>query len=257
VKYRKSLGTAIHGQLDGNSSLRIELGSIDRLEVKDYTKGSGDSLEIDPSDATSTTWTETDSPSDNTEFNAETDNLTTAENIASAIDSVTDYTASAVEESTGENPYVSVDYTADGYISGASSSNKDAWEFVANYSAIYSGQVPEDKRVYPYIVIYAPLTPGPSVNAYNADGTRDVARKPSFQLNLYTKERLKQSKIQNLMDLVDNALSTEFEYEDTDVDLDLRPKNPTNGTPTWREEEDHWWVWMRWQCIILESETKN
>jgi len=124
------------------------------------------------------------------------------------------------------------------------------------YAAIYAGQVPEDKREYPYIVIYAPLTPGPSVHAFNArrfndSGTSDVARKPSFQLNLYTKDRLKVANIQNIMDLVDNALSTSFEQEG----LNLRPKNPTNGVPEWREDEGHWWVWMRFQCIVLESET--
>lgn len=119
-----------------------------------------------------------------------------------------------------------------------------------DYTAIYAGQVPEDKREYPYIVLYAPLTPGASVYAFNANGSSDVLRTPSFQLNIYTENRLQIAEIQNIMDLVDDALSTVF----TRQGLRLRPKNPTNGQPDWVEDANHWWVWMRWRCTVNESE---
>lgn len=119
------------------------------------------------------------------------------------------------------------------------------------YAAIFSGQVPENKKEHPYLVIYAPLTPGPATYAYNASGTNDVAREPSFQINIFVKDRLQVSKVQELMDLVDDALSTDF----TRKGLTLRPKDPSNGVPEWREDEGHWWVWMRFRAVVLESET--
>lgn len=119
------------------------------------------------------------------------------------------------------------------------------------YAAIYSGQVPEDKREYPYIVIYAPLTPGPSERAKGPNGPVEVSRKPTFQINVYHNERLKQSKVQQIMDLIDDALSTIFTREG----LRLRPRFMTNGTPSWEEDASHWWVWMRFQCTVTNSET--
>jgi len=128
------------------------------------------------------------------------------------------------------------------------------------HHTIFSGQAPTEEELeaqgytvnayYPYLIIYAPLTPGAADQAFNASGDRkDVARSPSFQINVYEKTQFQVSKIQEIMDLVDNALSTELEEG-----LNLNPKNPSSGTPEWREDEGHFWVWMRFDCTILASE---
>jgi len=101
-------------------------GSVNRyaylLQVYDYTNGSTDTITIDPSDASSTTWVE------GSDFNATTSNSQTAENIASAINGTADYSAQAV---TGHayDPYVSIEYIGGGgYINSASSNDTTAWE---------------------------------------------------------------------------------------------------------------------------------
>lgn len=119
----------VYGSVIGNVRTLVDYTkddtSVDRtaclLQVYDYTNGSTDTITIDPSDASSTTWTE------GTDFNATTDNATTAENIASAINATTDYSAEAM---TGHawDPYVSVEYTASGHINSASSGDTTAWE---------------------------------------------------------------------------------------------------------------------------------
>lgn len=130
------------------------------------------------------------------------------------------------------------------------------------YPTIFSGMAPSESELenqgytvnsyYPYISIYAPLTPGAATQAWNASGgTKDVARNPSFQLTIYENTKHQLSKIQNIMDLADDALTTEFTREG----LNLNPKDPTNGVPKWEEEGGYYWVWMRFNCIILESET--
>lgn len=93
------------------------------LQVDDYSNGTGDDITINPSDASSTTWTE------GVDFSASTDNDTTAENIANnAINSTTNYYASPV---TGidSDPYVYVVYQGGGYIVSATSGDASAWSF--------------------------------------------------------------------------------------------------------------------------------
>lgn len=97
------------------------------LQVYDYSKGDGDSIEITPSDASTETWTE--GASTDYGFDAVTDNDTTAKNIKDAIDSISNYNAIAI---TGHawDPYVYVEYTGGGHIDSASSpDDTEAWEF--------------------------------------------------------------------------------------------------------------------------------
>jgi len=130
------------------------------------------------------------------------------------------------------------------------------------YPTLFSGMAPSESELenqgytvndyYPYISIYAPLTPGAATQAFDASGgNKDVARSPSFQLTIYENTKHQLSEIQTVMDLADDALSTEFTREG----LHLNPKNPTNGVPKWEEDDGHYWVWMRWDAIILENET--
>lgn len=107
--------------VDYNSSSADRIAAL--LEIKDWNAGADDTITIDPSDASSTTWTEGE------EFNATSSNNTTAENIAAAIDSTTDYTASETATGASGNPYVSIVYTAGGHIDSLSSSNTSAWDF--------------------------------------------------------------------------------------------------------------------------------
>lgn len=131
-----------------------------------------------------------------------------------------------------------------------------------DYPTIFSGMAPSEAELenqgytvnsyYPYISIYAPLTPGPADQAFNASGgSKDVARSPSFQLTIYENTKHQLSEIQTVMDLADDALTQEFTREG----LHLNPKNPTNGVPQWEEDEGHYWVWMRLDTVVLQSET--
>jgi len=130
------------------------------------------------------------------------------------------------------------------------------------YPTLFSGMAPSESELenqgytvndyYPYISIYAPLTPGAATQTFDASGgSKDVARSPSFQLTIYENTKHQISEIQTVMDLADDALSTEFMREG----LHLNPKNPTNGVPKWEEDDGHYWTWMRWDAIILENET--
>lgn len=122
-----------HGTILDNVRIIVDYHDPDHarygalLEVKDYTVGEGDSLTIDPSNTSSTTWTETDSPSSSTEFDAIGSNDQTADNIASAINSVSGYQADAITGHDG-NPFVSIHYASD-FLTSTSVSDTDAWEF--------------------------------------------------------------------------------------------------------------------------------
>jgi len=92
------------------------------LEIKDVSAGSGDSVTVETSDTGNYTWTE------GTDFSATSENRTTAEAIAEAINATTNFTASAVTGHPG-NSFVYIHYTASGHIDSAYSGDTGAWEF--------------------------------------------------------------------------------------------------------------------------------
>lgn len=91
------------------------------LQVKDYTLGSGDSITINPSDASSTQLVE------GSDFTSTTSNSKTAENIATAISGVSGFDAKA-EAGYEDGPWVSVYYDPD-TLTNMSSDDTDAWEW--------------------------------------------------------------------------------------------------------------------------------
>ena len=91
------------------------------LEVKDYTLGAGDSITLNPSDVASTQLIE------GTDFNAETSNAKTAENIATAISVVSGFVAKA-EAGYEDGPWVSVYYDP-ATLTNMSSDDTAAWEW--------------------------------------------------------------------------------------------------------------------------------
>ena len=119
----------IHGSVIGNVRTLVDYTQdetvVDRiaclLQIYDYTNGSTNTITIDPSDDTATTWEE------GTDFDATTSNATTAENIASAINATTNFSAQAVT-GIAYDPYVSISYTGGGHIDSASSGDATAWE---------------------------------------------------------------------------------------------------------------------------------
>ena len=106
-------------------------GTINRiaalLEIKDY-QTTGIDITIDPSDDTATIWEE------GVDFTAETSNAITAENIATAIDSTTNFTASAATGHEGY-PWVSIVYTLGGYLSSISTTNTADYKFYSEDKA--------------------------------------------------------------------------------------------------------------------------
>lgn len=92
------------------------------LQIYDYTVGGADTVKITPSDSSQVIWTE------GTDFDASVSDSKTAQNIASTINATSGFTAEAV---TGHayDPYVSVTYTAGGYLDSATSGDGNAWEF--------------------------------------------------------------------------------------------------------------------------------
>lgn len=86
------------------------------LEVKDYTLGTDDSITLNPSDQNSITLTE------GSDFTAETSDEVTAQNIASAINSLSNFNSSA------DGIWVSLVYSSDN-LTNLSSDDTDAWAF--------------------------------------------------------------------------------------------------------------------------------
>jgi len=97
------------------------------LEVKDY-QTTGVNITIDPSDNTATTWEE------GVDFTAETSNAITAEKIATEIDGTTNFTANADTGHSG-NPWVSIVYTAGGYLSSISTTDTAVYKFYSEGEA--------------------------------------------------------------------------------------------------------------------------
>lgn len=113
--------------IDKNSSSADRTAAL--LEVKSWSDGTTDTISIDASD-NSDDFTITEG----TDFTAETSNSATAENIASEINSKTNYSASAVGTGYQGNPYVSIVYT-NGHIDGLTSGDTDAWDFFSSSKA--------------------------------------------------------------------------------------------------------------------------
>ena len=115
-----------NGSVIANVQVIVDYNGFDNriaalLEVRDWGT-SGVDITIDPSDTTAATWEE------GTDFIAETSNAITAENIATAIGGTTDFVANASTGYEG-NPYVSIVYTAGGYLSSVSTTNTAVYEF--------------------------------------------------------------------------------------------------------------------------------
>lgn len=91
------------------------------LEVKDYILGTGNSITLNPADATQTQITE------GVEFTAENDNADTADNIASAVEGVSGFSAKSKTGGSG-NPWVSV-YYSPSTITSLVSDDTAAWDF--------------------------------------------------------------------------------------------------------------------------------
>lgn len=92
------------------------------LEMVDIDQGSGDTITIETSDSGDYIWEE------GVDFSLTDKERTTAEAIAEAINSTSDFTASAVTGYPG-NSFVYIHYTASGHISDAYSGDTGAWEF--------------------------------------------------------------------------------------------------------------------------------
>jgi len=117
--------------VDYNSPTSNRVAAL--LEVKNWSEGTTDSIEITPSDASTVTWTE------GSDFTASSNDNTTAETIASTINGTANFTASATGTGHEGNPYVSIIYTSGGYISSVNSTDTAAWDFYtinANSGAI-------------------------------------------------------------------------------------------------------------------------
>ena len=122
----------VNGSVIANVQVIIDYNGTDNriaalLEVKNY-QTTGIDIIIDPSDIDAVTWEE------GTDFTAETSNAVTAENIATAIDGTTNFTANA---STGHEgyPWVSVVYISGGYLSSVSTTNTAVYKFYSEDEA--------------------------------------------------------------------------------------------------------------------------
>lgn len=112
--------------VDYNSSTKDRTSAL--LEINEWSNGSGDSLTINAS-------TDTDdfTITEGTDFNAEDSDAKTAENIASAIGALTNYSTSATGTGASGSSFVSV-YYSNGHIDGtsttdSSSGDSDAWSW--------------------------------------------------------------------------------------------------------------------------------
>ena len=106
--------------VDYNSST-VERSSL-LLEVKDWSNGGGDTLSVTASNADDFTLTE------GTDFTAEESNAKTAENIATAVGNITNYTALATGTGSGGYPFVSI-YYSNGHIDGTLTGDSSAWDW--------------------------------------------------------------------------------------------------------------------------------
>lgn len=91
------------------------------LEVKDYTLGTGDSITLNPADTSQTKLTEGQN------FTSENNNADTADNIASAVEGVSGFSAKSQTGGSG-NPWVSV-YYSPSTITSLVSNDTAAWAF--------------------------------------------------------------------------------------------------------------------------------
>jgi len=123
----------IHGGMEASVKILVDYNdstanrSSALLEVKDYVlgqEGSDNTLSVNAS-------TDTDdfTLTESTDFDATTSNSKTAENIATAIDNMSNYSAKATATGASGNPYVSV-YYSNGHIDGTTTGDSGAWDWV-------------------------------------------------------------------------------------------------------------------------------
>lgn len=106
--------------IDYHSSTKARQSAL--LQVTDFTKGSGDTVSINPVGSGAKTWTE------GADFLAKINNTETARNIANAINGTGNFVASNITDQDGNpQPYVSVNYPSE--LSEASSGDNNAWSF--------------------------------------------------------------------------------------------------------------------------------
>ena len=91
------------------------------LEIKKYTQGSGNDLSVTGNNDSFTL-------TEGVDFIAQTSNARTAENIATEIESQTNFQAQATATGAEGNPYVSV-YYSNGNITGTTTGDSGAWDW--------------------------------------------------------------------------------------------------------------------------------